>query len=182
MIGSKWVLAAAAAALMAGCGNTKLESASGDRSSASPSMHHPSSGPDQAGAEWPLPGTGEAVVAAMRRMPQALGTWQQTDVSRGMVFYEHPRGQLGIEGSDLEDLFIGKDVTAEVAVERLAADLDPGTSRSCSRPQYHCVLGESQGQPAMLWSHDDSDALIVAVWPDDESRDLLAEAWAAAQN
>lgn len=98
-----------------------------------------------------------------------------------MVFYGHPSGQLGIEGSDLEDLFIDTDMSAEGAVERLAADLDPGTHRSCSQPPYHCVLGKSQGQPAMLWSHDDSDALLVAVWPDDEARDLLARAWAAAQ-
>ena len=98
-----------------------------------------------------------------------------------MVFYEHPKGQLGIEGSDLEDFLI-EDVTAEVAVERLASDLDPGTSRSCSRPPYHCVRGELQGQPAMLWGHDDSSALLVAVWPDDESHRLLAAAWAAAQD
>ena len=118
----------------------------------------------------------------MNRMPLTLGRWHQADPSRGMVFYEHPKGQLGIEGSDLDDLFIEKDVTAEEAVERLAADLDAGTSRSCSRPPYHCVLGESQGQPAMLWSNDASDAILVAVWPDDLSHDLLAEAWAAAQN
>ena len=99
-----------------------------------------------------------------------------------MVFYNHPNGQLGIEGTDLEDIFIDKDVTAKEAVERLAADLDPGTSHSCSRPPYHCVLGKSLGQPAMLWSHDDSDAVLVAVWPDDEAHDLLEGAWAAAQN
>ena len=99
-----------------------------------------------------------------------------------MVFYEHPKGELGIEGSDLEDLFIEQDVTAEEAVERLASDLDPGSSHSCSRPRYHCVRGESQGQPAMLWGHDDSDALLVAVWPDDEAHRLLAAAWTAAQS
>jgi hypothetical protein len=99
-----------------------------------------------------------------------------------MVFYDHPSGRLGIEGSDLEDIFVEKDVTAEEAVQRLAADLDPGTSRPCSRPPYHCVLGKSVGQPAMLWAHDNSDALLVAVWPDDESRHLLAEAWVAAQS
>jgi hypothetical protein len=182
MIGSKSVLIAAAAALLVGCGITGVESSPVDRSNAFPSMHHPSGGPARASEEWPLPGTGEAVVAAMSRMPQTLGTWHRTDAGHGMVFYEHPKGQLGIEGSDLEDIFIEKDVTAEEAVERLAADLDPGTSRSCSRPPYHCVQGESREQPAMLWGHEESDALLVAVWPDDESHDLLAEAWAAAQN
>lgn len=182
MIGSKWVLGAAAATLVAGCGIAEVESATAPRSNASPSMNHPSRAPDRARTEWPLPGTGEAVVAAMRRMPQTLGTWRRIDASRGAVFYEHPKGQLGIEGSDLEDLFIEKDVTAAGAVERLAADLDPGTSRSCSRPPYRCVLGMSEGEFAMLWSHDDSDALLVAVWPDRESRDLLQEAWAAAQH
>jgi hypothetical protein len=144
-------------------------------------MQHLSTGPERASAEWPIPETGEAVVAVMSRMPPRLGRWHQAQASRGMVFYEHPEGQLGIEGSDLEDIFIEDDVTAEEAVERLAADLDPGTSRSCSRPPYHCVLGRSHGQPAMLWSHDTSDALLVAVWPDDNSRDLLAEAWVGAQ-
>lgn len=34
----------------------------------------------------------------------------------------------------------------------------------------------------MLWGHDDSDALLVAVWPDDEAHRLLAAAWTAAQS
>lgn len=182
MIGSNLVLAAATAALISGCGTTGIEPAPGGRSNTPASTHRSSGGPDQSRAEWPIPVTGNSVVAAMNRMPERLGAWDQVEESRGIVFYEHPKGQLGIEGSDLEDIFIEKDVNAEEAVEQLAADLDSGTSRSCSRPPYHCVLGRSQGQPTMLWSHDDSDALLVAVWPDDESHDLLVEAWAAAQN
>lgn len=58
-------------------------------------------------------------------MPQTLGTWNQTEQARGVLFYDHPNGQLGMEGTDLADIFIEKDVTAEEAVERLAADLDP---------------------------------------------------------
>lgn len=45
----------------------------------------------------------------MNRMPVTLGRWHQADSTRGMVFYDHLEGQLGIEASDLEDLFIEKD-------------------------------------------------------------------------
>ena len=107
-----------------------IELSPGDRSIASPSTHQSSKGPDQARAAWPLPETAEGVVAAISRMPRTLGPWRQLDASRDMVFYKHPKGQLGIEGSDLKDLFIEKDVTAEEAVERLASDIDPGTSSS----------------------------------------------------
>lgn len=98
-----------------------------------------------------------------------------------MVFYEHPDGQLGIEASELADMFVDE-VGAADAVERLGAALDPGTVRACSRPPYRCMLGESLAQPGMVWSHDRSEVLLTAVWPDDASRDLLADAWVQAQN
>lgn len=117
----------------------------------------------------------------MNRMPPRLGAWDRVDTERGMVFYEHPDGQLGIEASELADMFVDE-VGAADAVERLGAALDPGTVRACSRPPYRCMLGESQAQPGMVWSHDRSEVLLTAVWPDDASRDLLADAWVQAQN
>lgn len=178
---STLVFAVVGAALVAGCGTAGSEPATAARPSFQPSTHYPSTGPNEDGVRWPIPRLGDSVVAAMNRMPQRLGTWDQVDASRGMVFYEHPGGRLGIEGSDLEDLFVD-DVDAAEAIERLEADFDPGSVRSCSRPPHRCLLGESQGQTAMVWSHDRSKVLLVAVWPDDESRDLLAEAWAEAQS
>lgn len=110
-----------------------------------------------------------------------LGTWDEADPARGVVLYVHPAGQLGIEVSELADMFV-EEVSAADAVERLGADLDQGTVRPCSHPPYRCVLGEYQGQPTMVWSHDRSKILLTAVWPDNESRDLLADAWVQAQN
>ena len=117
----------------------------------------------------------------MNRMPRKLGTWDEAEPVRGVVLYVHPAGQLGIEASELADMFV-EEVSAAEAVERMGADLDQGTVRSCSHPPYRCVLGEYQGQPAMVWSHDRSKTLLTAVWPDNDSRDLLADAWAQAQN
>lgn len=178
---STMITAAFGVALTAGCGTGSSESAGGEQPSSQLSTHQPSGGHDRFRAEWPIPRAAGSVVAAMNRMPESLGPWDQAEVRRGMVFYEHPAGQLGIEGSDLEDLFVDE-IDAAEAVERLEADFDQGTVRSCSRPPHHCLLGESQGMPAMVWSHERSEVVLVAVWPDDESRDLLADAWAKAQN
>jgi hypothetical protein len=180
MIRSLTVSAAVSAVLVAGCGGQSTGAAVKE-SSSHPSPHHPSSGPGQAGAEWAIPEASDQVVAAMNQMPTRLGAWDRVQADRGMVFYEHPDGQLGIEGADLADVFVD-DVTPATAVERLKVDFDPDTVRSCSRPPYRCLLGASQGQPAMVWSHDRSEAILVAVWPDEESRDLLARAWTTAQN
>ena len=158
--------AALGAALLAGC--------------ATASHRTVTSEPPTSAVEWPTPLTGDAAVAALNRMPATLGQWDRAGSSRGTVLYEHPRGQLGIEGSDLEDLY-ADDVDAAEALDRLGADLDAGTARSCSHPPYRCLLGEQEGKPTMIWSDDRSEVVLVAVWPDDESGALLADAWADAQ-
>lgn len=90
-------------------------------------------------------------------------------------------GQLGIEATELADMFV-EEVSAAEAVERMEADLDQDTVRACSHPPYRCVLGEHQGKPAMVWSHDRSKILLAVYWLDNESRDLLADAWVQAQH
>ena len=91
-------------------------------------------------------------------------------MGRGQVFYDHPDGQLGIDASEVADMFVDE-VSAAEAIERLGTRLDSGTVRRCSRPPYRCVLGEHQSQSGMAWSHDRSKILLAAVWPDDASRD-----------
>ena len=114
-------------------------------------------------------------------MPERLGEWEQSVVDRGLVLYAHPQAELGIEASDLGDVFIDGLSAAEV-VEQLAADFDEGTTSSCSRPPYRCIVGESHGQTAMVWGHDRSQVVLAARWADDASRDLLAQAWTEAQS
>jgi hypothetical protein len=114
-------------------------------------------------------------------MPVRLGEWEQSEADRGLVLYAHPKGELGIEASDLGDVFTDELTAAEV-IDLTAADFDEGTTSSCSRPPYRCVVGEMRGQPAMVWGHDRSSVVLAALWADDASRDLLAQAWAEAQS
>lgn len=114
-------------------------------------------------------------------MPERLGEWETSEADRGLVLYAHPQTQLGIEASDLGDVFIDGLSAAEV-VDLTAADFDEGTTSSCSRPPSRCVVGEMGGQPAMVWGHDRSKVVLAALWADEASRDLLAQAWTEAQS
>ncbi len=177
-----------AAAVLSGCGTTSVVAASSDEpgapSSAQPPAQSPAPSPSSGqppASAWPIPLTARATIQALDRMPERLGEWEQSEADRGVVLYAHPQAQLGIEASDLGDVFIDGLSAAEV-VERLAADFDEGTTSSCSRPPYRCVVGESGGQPAMVWGHDRSTVVLAALWADDTSRDLLAQAWAEVQS
>jgi len=186
-----------AAAALSGCGTTSVEPASSDEPAAPPSAQSPAQSPAESPTEspapsqpsspgqphfaWPIPLTAKATIKALDRMPERLGEWEQSEVDRGLVLYAHPQAQLGIEASDLGDVFTDEFTAAEV-VELTAADFDEGTTRSCSRPPYRCVVGESHGQPAMVWGHDRSKVVLGALWADNASRDLLAQAWAEAQS
>jgi hypothetical protein len=131
---------------------------------------------DTAFGSLPVPATGDDAVAALESMPETVGSWSRKPADRGQAVYDHPGGNLGIEAAELADIY-ARPVTPAEAIRLFSRDFDGGKGRSCSTPPGWCTIGNLEGQPAMAWTHHQSEILVVARWPDAQARDALLDAY-----
>jgi hypothetical protein len=136
---------------------------------------------DTALGRLPVARTGDDAVTLLDAMPKHLGDWAAAPSARGQALYEHPAGPLGIEAGELADIY-ARPVTAAQAVRLFRHDLDGGRGRRCAEPPAHCITGALDGATALVWTHDDSEVLLVALWPNAEARDRLLDAWIGRLN
>lgn len=184
----RWVAAALCPLLLlTGCGQRADDSAEAGSSATAAPTNAASSDPP-AGlllAETPfgrlqVPRDGDEAVVMLRQMPGDVAGWPLGTRSPGRAVYDHPAGELGIEAGEIEDIY-GRPISAARAVQLFGRDLDGQRAEPCASAPGRCVLGSLDGQEAVVWSHDDSEVLMVAVWPAPEARDQLLRTWVDQQ-
>lgn len=130
--------------------------------------------------QLPVPRTGDDAVALIDVMPLSLESWQGEQHGDGQAVYQHPGGRLGIGAGELADIY-ARPVTAAEGVRLFRSDLDEGTAESCGSAPTRCVTGTMDGETVLAWSHDESEVLLVALWPTHDAGQQLLRAWLNAQ-
>jgi hypothetical protein len=74
--------------------------------------------------------------------------------------------------AEVTDIYV-RPVTPAEAIELFARDFDGGKAQSCSTPAGWCTTGNLEGQPAMAWTHHQSEIVVAATWPTPQARDAL---------
>lgn len=172
-------LAALALALVAGCAG------GGVRAGSSPSPTSPS--PSRTGlavtttshGTLPLPVEAGALSARLAAMPDRLGDARRQSPGTDHVRYKAGTAEFGIEAAEVDDLY-RDDVTAAEAFEMMRSEQFETGAKTCATPPAQCLSGVSDGRRTVVWGHDDSPLVLVAVAPDAERLTLLLRAWAEA--
>jgi hypothetical protein len=124
----------------------------------------------------PAPGTLADLQRRTVGMPDTLAGAGRAQSPPEQVRYLGDDAEFGIEVSEAADLYPDLETTAE-AMPRLREQLS--SPQSCGQPPSHCLRGSSEGSPAVIWGHDDSPLLFVAIAPDEATLTELLDAWRA---
>ena len=173
-------LAAAALVFLAGCGDSEGRAGRGTAT--------PSASPSAAGltitatgyGSLPLPTEPGALRARLAAMPERLGDATRTSAGADEVTYTAGVAEYGIQAAEVADLF-REAVTPAQAFERIRTEQFDRGARVCATPPARCVTGVSDGKRTLVWGHDDSPLVMVALAPDPSRLTALLRAWAAAR-
>lgn len=171
-------LAVAALALVAGCAD------SGDR--AGDGAASPTSSPAALTVQatgygaLPLPTEPGALRARLAAMPDRLGDATRKTPGDDEVTYTVGAKEYGIQAAEVADLF-REAVTPADAFDRMMTEQFDKGAKVCATPPARCISGVSDGSRTVVWGHDDSPLVLVALAPDASQLTALLQAWSSAK-